>query len=98
MRRVKIHYYGLIRNIVDKEEDENYLSDGATVRDLLASLVQKHGDGFRSMILTPEGELLHIVMIHFNDHDINELDGLNTKLEGNGELTITVTGYEVVGG
>ena len=98
MGKVKIHYYGLIRNIVDKEEVEVHLSDDDTVRDLLHSLVQSYGDGFRSMVLTPEWELLHIAMIHVNDRDINELDGLNTKLEGNSELSITVLAYEVIGG
>ena len=96
--KVKIQYYGLIKNIVDREEDELPLIRGATIRDLLRVLVQKYGDGFRSMMLTPEWELLHIALIHVNDHDIEELDGLDTKLESDGEITITVVGYEVIGG
>ena len=99
MGKLKIHYYGLIWNIVSKEEEEViHLSDDTTVRDLLHSLVQRYGDGFRSMIVTPEWELLNITMIHLNDRDINELDGLNTKLDNNSELSITVLPYEIIGG
>ena len=98
MSKVKVNYYGLIRNIVDNREDESYSSDDGTVEGLLQSLVQKYGDGFRSMVLTPEGQLLPITMIHLNGRDINEIDGLNTKLEDNSELSITVLAYATSGG
>ena len=78
MSKVRIKYYGLVRNIVNREEEETYLSGGATVKELLQSLVQRYCDRFRSMILTPEWQLLDIATIHINDRDINEMDGLNT--------------------
>jgi molybdopterin converting factor small subunit len=98
MSKVKVKYYGLVRNIVNREEEETYLSGGATVEELLHTLVQRYGDRFRSMILTPEWQLLDIAMIHINDRDISDIDGLNTKLPDDSELTITVTVYEIVGG
>ena len=98
MVTVKISYYGLIKNVVDKAEDENYLSGDATVKELLHSLVQKYGDGFRSMVLTSDWELHPIAIIYLNGRDINEIEGLNSKLEDNSELSITVMPYEVYGG
>lgn len=98
MSKIKVNYYGLIRNIVDNREDESYSSEDGTVEELLQSLVQKYGDGFRSMVLTPDWQLLPITMIHINGRDINEIDGLNTKLEDNSELSITVLAYATSGG
>ncbi len=100
MSKIKVEYCGLIRNpkIVDKFEDEIYLSDGSTVGELLRSLVQRYGDGFRSMLLNPEGELLPIAIIHLNGRDINEIDGLNTKLADNSQLSIIATAYAISGG
>ena len=98
--KVKVKYYGVIRNpkIVDKPEDEIYLSGDGTVEKLLQSLVQKYGDEFRSMLLTPNWEPLLTTTIHLNGRDINEIDGLNTKLEDNSELSITAVINAIEGG
>ncbi len=98
MSKVKVIYYGLIKNVVDRQEDETYLSGEATVRELLDSLIQKYGDGFRSAVLTPDWQLLPISVIQLNGRDISEIDGLNTKLEDNSELSITVLAYAASGG
>ncbi len=98
MSKVKVNYYGLIRNIVDNREDESYSSDDGTVGEMLQSLVQKYGDEFRSMLLTPDWEPLLTTAIHLNGRDINEIDGLNTRLEDNNELSITVLAYATSGG
>ena len=98
MNKVKISYYGLIRNVVDNLENESHLSEDGTVGELLRSLVEKYGDSFRSAMLTPDWQLLPITMIHLNGHDINEINGLNTKLEDNSELSITVLAYATSGG
>ena len=98
MNKVKISYYGLIRNVIGNLENESYLSEDGTVGELLRSLVEKYGDSFRSTMLTPDWHLLPITMIHINGHDINEINGLNTKLEDNSELSITVLAYATSGG
>lgn len=98
MSKVKVTYYGLIQSMVDKPEDEHNLSGDATVRELLRSLVQRYGDNFRSMILTPDWQLLSSTIIYLNGCDINEIDGLNTKLEDNSDLSITVIKYAIGGG
>jgi molybdopterin converting factor small subunit len=96
--RVKINYFGLIQNMVDNREEEVDLPDEATVRELLWSLVQRYGDDFRSMILTPDWQLLVTTAIYLDDRDISEIDGIETKLRDGSTLNITVIAYVVVGG
>jgi len=98
--KVKVKYYGVIRNpqIVDKFEDEIYLSGDGTVGKLLQSLVRKYGDEFRSMLLTPDWQPLLTTIIQLNGHDISETDGLNTKLEDNSEISITAVLAAIEGG
>lgn len=98
MSKVKVTYYGLIRNVVDNKEGEHCLSGGTTVGELLHSLVQKYGDRFRSMMLTSDWQLHPLAVIELNGRDIDEIKGLDTKLEGNSELCITVIPYLIVGG
>ncbi len=49
-------------------------------------------------MLTSDWELHPIAIIYLNGRDINEIEGLNSKLEDNSELSITVMPYEVYGG
>jgi len=100
MMKVRVKYYGVIRNpkIMDKLEDEICISGNGTVGKLLQSLVRKYGDGFRSMLLTPDWEPLLTTIISLNGHDISETDGLNTKLEDNSELSITAVLAAIEGG
>ena len=98
MARVKINYYGLIQNMVDNREEEVDLPGEATVKELLRSLVQRHGDDFRSMILTPDWQLLITTVIYLDERDISEIDGIETKLRDGSTLNITVIAHVVVGG
>ena len=98
--KVRVKYYGVIRNpkIVDKLEDEICLSGNGTVGKLLQSLVRKYGDEFRSMLLSPDWEPLLTTIIQLNGRDINEIDGLNTELKDNSELSITAVLAAIEGG
>lgn len=98
MCNIKITYYGLIRQIVDVQEEKSCIPDGGTVRELLQLLVHKYGEGFRSIILSLDGQLLPVAMLHLNGRDINEMDGLQTKLEANSDLSITVLAHAISGG
>ncbi len=98
MMKVKVAYYGLIRNMPGSREEEISLSGEATVRELLHLLAKKYGDEFRASILTPDWQLQPLAMIHLNDCNINEIDGLNTKLEDGSQLSVTVITYAISGG
>lgn len=98
MNKVKVTYWGLIQPVVENKEEENYLSDDATVGELVRLLVERHGDRFKSMVLTSNGQLHPLVTIQVNGRDIDEIDGLDTRLEANSELSVTVTPYLIVAG
>ena len=98
MSQVKVIYHGLIKNKVDSHEDVIYISNGATVKELLYLLVERYGKEFRASLLASDWQLLPTTMIHLNDHDINEIDGLNTKLQDGSELCVTVMSYIIRGG
>ncbi len=98
MSMVKVTYYGLIKNVVDKREDKHDISNGSTVQELLHTLVQRYGDNFRSLMLTPDWQLLPSTIIHLNGRDINEMEGMDTKLADEGELSISVIKHFIGGG
>jgi molybdopterin converting factor small subunit len=95
---VNVTYYGLINNLVDKPEDKHNISNGSTVQELLHTLVQKYGDNFRSLMLTPDWKLLPSTIIHLNGRDINEIEGMNTKLADDSEVSISVIKHFIGGG
>ena len=98
MNKVKIIYYGLIRNMPSSQEEEIALSGEATVKDLLHLLVERHGDEFRASILTSDWQLQPTTIIQLSGCNISEIDGINTKLEDNAELSITAMSYMISGG
>ncbi len=98
MSKVKVSYYGMVQNAVGNLEKESFPSDDTTVGELLQSLVQRHGDEFKNTVLAPDGQLLPVTVIQLNGRDINDIDGLNTRLPDSSELTITVFVYIMSGG
>jgi MoaD family protein len=50
---------------------------GATVGDVLRSLVERHPDT-RSQLFSADGELNRYVNVYLNDEDVRVLDGLET--------------------
>ena len=98
MSKVKVTYYGLLQHIVGNRENEYHVSDNTTVRDLLHLLVEKYGDAFKANILTPDWQLQTQTIIQLNDYNINEIDGLDTTLMNNSEVSIAVLAYLVSGG
>ena len=98
VNKVKVTYYGLILSAVDNQEEEVCLSGRATVKELLHLLVERHGTEFSSSLLTHDWQLQPLAMIHLDGRDINEIDGANTKLEGDSQLYITVLAPMITGG
>ncbi len=98
MSKVKVVYYGLILSVTGNQNEEVHLSDEATVKELLHSLVERHGNAFRDSLLTSDWQLQPLVTIELHGCDISDMDGLNTKLEDNAELTITLIAPMISGG
>lgn len=98
MVKVKVIYIGLLQRSTGTHEEELNLPIGATVKDLLSSLVQKHGEVFKSAILDTDGRLNGILAVLVNDCDIDDIDGLDTKLEDKSETCLMLYDLLLYGG
>ena len=99
MDKVKVIYYGLpFKAILDSQEEEIDIPDNATVRQVLQLLADRHGNEFRKSILTSDWQLHPITTIQVNGRNIDEIEGLNTKLANNSEVSITVMISTIDGG
>jgi MoaD family protein len=61
--------------------------DGATVRDVLDQLVEKH-PGLRGRLLDDGGELNRFVNVYVNDEDVRFLENLATALKAGDTVTL----------
>ncbi len=95
---MKILYYGLVQNVVGKREEELAVSEGATVNELVRSLLEKYGDNFRDSLMDTRGDLRFTTRILLDGSDISDLDGLETKLENTTEASIVVMVHPIAGG
>ncbi len=98
MNRVKVIYYGLIFSVTGNHDEEIDLPGEATIRGLLELLAERYGDRFRDNILSPYGEIQPHIVIQLNDRDITEINGIDTKLDDDNKLSITVLAFPVTGG
>lgn len=90
MSKVKVVYYGFIfKMLLRNQEEESEIKNGTTVKELLQSLADGHGDEFRSFIFRPDGQLKPGTLLEVNRRNIIEMDGLDTKLKENDELAVT---------
>ena len=98
MPKVRVSYLGLVQNVLGRQEDEVLLRDGASVRELLHLLEEKHGDAFRHTVLSSDDELRSPAAVLVNELYIGELDGLDTTLTSEAEVSIVVVVYPMEGG
>lgn len=98
-RRVKVSYYGLIRNVVGKKEDEVELAqEDATVGKLVEVLATNYGERLRKQLIGRGGAVHPNVKVFVADKDIGQGDGLNTRLDGEDKVTFVVTVSQMSGG
>lgn len=95
---VKVSYLGLVRNVIGCREEEIEVAPGITVGDLLRRLIEKHGEPFRASVFKSKNELRSTTLICVNDHDIDQLQGFETKLDDGEQLSVVVGVYPPEGG
>ena len=95
---VSISYLGLVRNVIGCREEEVEVAPGITVGELLARLIDKHGDPFRLSVFRSATELRATTLICVNDCDIAQLQGFETRLERGEKLSVVVGVYPPEGG
>lgn len=95
---MKIIYLGMLQSALGVKEEEFQTTAGSTVGNLLISLAQKYGEPFRFTVLGRDGNLRPLAKVFVSDRDIDEMDGLNTKLEDNTEVCIFIAVEAPAGG
>lgn len=97
-QRVHVSYIGLVRNVIGCGEEDVEVVRGATIGQLLTQLISKHGLPFRESVFKQSGELRSMAQVCVEDRDIDELDGLQTKIDNSGNISIVVGVYPPEGG
>jgi molybdopterin converting factor small subunit len=93
-----VSYLGLVRNVIGLSEEDLEVLAGATVGQLLAQLTARHGLPFKETVFKQSGELRSMTQVCVEDRDIDELDGLDTKIANSENISIVVGVYPPEGG
>ena len=62
-------------------------TDGATIGEIVAALESAY-PGMKERLIDDSGDLRHFVNIYLNGEDVRYLDGLNSAVSDNAELSI----------
>lgn len=79
---MKVSFLGELCPVVGRREMRVVLPSGATLAELLASLVEKYGEAFRTRTLDAQGKLRRHIVVFINGRDAKERGGLETVLGG----------------
>lgn len=78
---VKVQYFGYIKNLVNKKEEQYELEEGASLSDLLNKLAGVHGEAFRKDVYEPGlSDVKTGFSVTVNGVFIGQLGGLDAKL------------------
>jgi len=97
-QQVHVSYLGLVRNVIGRGEEDIEVLPGASVRQLLRFLIEKHGPPFKESVFEQSGELRPMAQMCVDDRDIKELHGLDARLRSGKEVSILVGVYPPEGG
>ncbi len=89
--KVRVQYFGYIKNMVNKKEEKFELGDGASLSDLLNKLAGVHGKAFRKEVYEPGLKNVKTgFSVTVNGVLIGQLGGMDTKL-GDGDNVILMS-------
>jgi molybdopterin synthase sulfur carrier subunit len=87
MPTVNVIFLSLLTDITQEEELILSIDDGSKIRTILEELSSKFGEKFEEMIFKASKELSKYVIITINGKDIRSLNGLDTKLQHDDEIS-----------
>jgi MoaD family protein len=94
--KVTVDYLGSIRQTLALKQAEHVeLKHGASVRDLLSALAEKHGEPFKKAVYEPnDTDLKPYYILSINGLLTNQLNDMETKLKDGDRLILmpVVTG------
>jgi len=97
-QRIHISYLGLVRNVIGCSEETVNAAPGTTIGELLQVLAAKHGGPFQHSVFKNGGELRATAQVCVDDRDIDELNGFDTRLGEDEQVSIVVGVYPPEGG
>lgn len=78
---VRVQYFGYIKNMLNKREDQIELEETASLSDLLNKLAEVHGESFKKEVYEPGMKDVKMgFSVTVNGLLINQLGGIDTKL------------------
>jgi MoaD family protein len=84
---IKITFLSLLTDITEVDELNLPIEEGVNIRTILEQLTIKFGSKFEEMIFKASEDLSKYVIITVNGQDIRILDGLNTKIQLDDEIS-----------
>ncbi len=96
--KVRVLYFGLVRNVVKEAEETIDLPAGSKVRDLLKILCEKHGEALRDALFTVEGTLTANTMLLLDGTNVLYSEGLDTAIGNDQSMHVLLTTTALAGG
>ena len=94
MMNVMVQYYALIREVVQKEEEEIVLPKKSSIRDLLELLIKEYGEDFKNLFFERNGDIAHRILIFVNGSDFDLAKDENMTLENGSKVQF----FQPIGG
>ena len=85
--RVKVRVFTILRELIGKREEEVFVQDGASIREVLNLLSGRYGKEFSDYLFDGE-RLKEHVQILINGTNMMTLDGFETRLKDNSTLAV----------
>ena len=96
--KVRVFYFGLVRDVVKEAEEEMALPPGAKVKDLLDALCYRHGVALRDALFTVEGTLTANTMLLLDGTNVLYTQGLDTVISNDQSMHVLLTTTALAGG
>lgn len=82
-------YIGFVRSLTGVRSEEVELQQGTTVRGLIESLRDRHGDQFEHYVLSDEYRLSHLARLVVGETQVEDLPlGYETVIEDGSDVTV----------
>lgn len=87
MLNAKIFFFSLLTDITNIDDLSISINDDSTIRTLLELLSNKFGNKFDEIVFDTSSNLSKYLLISINGKDIRSLDGLDTKIKADDEIS-----------
>ena len=86
--RIMVKYFTILREIVDKKEEELEFSQGTTIKEVLKHLSETYGKEFKEYLFDERGRVKGHLEFLINGKSIATMKGMETKLNDRDKIAI----------